>query len=335
MLEQISYARDWAIFEKSEEYQTLRKVRDTSYIPKIVETYYKIRDGLHYPADAAWDKTMIEDTVTMMDQSFGDKNDSYDTINGMKAINREVARLYFINLAKAKLVDLTEAQIEQLLKWQAKKQLPMPAEAETETADLPKWLGYVHDDIETYTHQWCEAFVQSASWAEVSPLLDADDAMLIVDTLATQIYATYRKTPKAWTKYAIYGVLTHYFVREVGLRYVQFKQIVPMMTSFLTFCGQQNYLNPKKAASYSRFFESAEKDLLALAFDQTHFSDAKRISLQMLAQGVNVDNPDEVQRFIDKRTADEAAPVHQTDHVGRIVSKSTARRLFKKHKKRR
>ncbi|WP_125545587.1 hypothetical protein [Levilactobacillus lindianensis] len=146
---------------------------------------------------------------------------------------------------------------------------------------LPAWQERTSQDIKAYTSDWLAAYVKSAAWQKRSKGVNTDLLGLVLETLVDQAYGEYRKTPKSWTKYAITGVMTGYFVSNLDLMPAEYSLIAPALNGLLAFVGENGWLNAKKAATYQRYVTAAAPEMIAKAQDGWHFGPSK-----LLLQGL-------------------------------------------------
>jgi len=164
--------------------------------------------------------------------------------------------------------------------------------------DLPEWRAYVAQNINSYTNDWLQAYFESPAWQHQTTGITSDLLTFIFTTLAEKAYDSYRKTPKSWTKKAITGVLTGYFVSNTDLTKKECQQVAPALSEFLTFVASQGWLNEKRASDYQRFITAAAPAMIAKAGDQKNAGPAKLVSAALKAANVDLKDEAAVQRFI-------------------------------------
>lgn len=169
-----------------------------------------------------------------------------------------------------------------------------------EDPNLPQWLDYVARDITGYTREWLRAYFESNVWKHRKNKISRDLVETAFTTLVEKGYDVYRKTPKTWTKTAITGVLTGYFVSNMTLTPEEYRQVAPAITPLLAFVGDQGWLNEKRASNYQRYINEAASIMIELAEDPLNSSPAKMLGQALLANGVDLNDSDAVQKFIEQ-----------------------------------
>jgi len=168
---------------------------------------------------------------------------------------------------------------------------------------LPQWQQRTADNISAYTDQWVSAYVASVDWKKRPKGVAEDFLRMVLDTLTERAYNDYRKTPKSWTKKAIVGVFSGYFVSNLTLEPEEYALVVPALCALLDFLGQNGWLNVKKVGTYQRYMMAAAPAMIERAKDPDNYGPAKLTWQQMVAEGVDTDDPQAIQQFMDKANA--------------------------------
>ncbi len=178
-----------------------------------------------------------------------------------------------------------------------------PQATQATADDLPQWRDYVARDIKVYTNDWLQAYFESVAWQHKTTPISSDLLTFMVTTLTDKAYDNYRKTPKSWTKKAITGVLTGFFVSNADLTEAELQQVAPALTGFLEFVAEQGWLNAKRASDYQRFINAAALEMLTRAQDPQSAGPGKLIGAEMQKQGIDISDRDAVAKFIDQVNA--------------------------------
>jgi len=149
---------------------------------------------------------------------------------------------------------------------------------------LPQWQQRTADNISAYTDQWVSAYVASVDWKKRPKGVAEDFLRMVLDTLTERAYNDYRKTPKSWTKKAIVGVFSGYFVSNLTLEPEEYALVVPALCALLDFLGQNGWLNVKKVGTYQRYMMAAAPAMIERAKDPDNYGPAKLTCQQMVAR---------------------------------------------------
>lgn len=164
---------------------------------------------------------------------------------------------------------------------------------------LPLWQERTATEIKQYMHQWVDDFSHSPKWQKAPDGLTVDSLQFFVETLTERAYDEYRKTPKTWSKAAIVGVLTGYFVTNVTFQDNELELVGPALEAFVSYLGYMQHIRPQLANSYARWIAEGAQQLVELDSDSSNYGAAKQIGVELQAAGVDVDDPAAVQAFID------------------------------------
>lgn len=132
---------------------------------------------------------------------------------------------------------------------------------------LPQWQEYTSNNIAQYTQEWIDSYIKSSGWKKRDKSITEELLRTAMSALTDKAYDIYRKTPKSWTKKAIYGILTDYFVSNVGFDTKDYPRIVPALTGLLTYVGKKGWVNAKKIDNYKRYLAASEADMIELSSD--------------------------------------------------------------------
>lgn len=165
---------------------------------------------------------------------------------------------------------------------------------------LPEWRDYVAADIRKYIRGWLDAYFQSPQWRCKHSKLSADKLDLAVTSLADKVYDWHRKTPKTWTKKALREVMTTYWVANVDFTPAEYPLLVPAISDFLAFVGDQGWLNAQKVANYRRYMQAIEPEMLTQAKDQKNYGFAKMIGQALQQAGIDPSDQAAVANYLEQ-----------------------------------
>lgn len=189
---------------------------------------------------------------------------------------------------------------------QSDDDLPTITQVNTMTDDtfdreLPQWQQDVADDIQAYTKKWVTQFVQDkTAWKAVPDGVNQRDTEFYVTTLTKRIYDQYRKTPKTWTKKAITGVLTGYFVSNISMPPEDYIPIGPTLTAFVDFVGKKGFVRSIISERAHRAIAEAAPKMVKLAQNPKNYGPAKEVGTAMMAANVDPSDPEAVNAFMDR-----------------------------------
>ncbi len=163
---------------------------------------------------------------------------------------------------------------------------------------LPGWRRYVANDITNYMGEWIDAYVESSDWAKRPKGVTEDFLSSLMFSMTEYVYNIYRKTPKTWTKTALNGVMENEFITNMDLEDEDYRLIVPAMSAFIDFVAENGWINAQKAANYKRYLAAGEEKMIEASHDDTKAGPAKLVYKEMERQGVDIDNDEEVEKFI-------------------------------------
>lgn len=163
---------------------------------------------------------------------------------------------------------------------------------------LPAWQERTAQDMKAYTSDWLAAYVESPAWQKRPKGVNRDLLRMLLETLVGQAYDDYRKTPKSWTKYAITGVMTGYFVSNLDLTPSEYGLIAPALNGLLAFVGANGWLNAKKAGTYQRYVTAAVPEMIAKAQDGSNFGPSKILLQGLRSAGIDPEDDAAVQAYL-------------------------------------
>lgn len=101
-------------------------------------------------------------------------------------------------------------------------------------------------------------------------------------------------------------ILTELFPRKVTADEGSVAAVVPTLRYFFAWMDEVGLLDPDgdTAAELHRTLDGIEPELPALMFDESRFGLAKTVTAGMLADGVDLDDPDAVQAWVDETNRD-------------------------------
>jgi len=187
---------------------------------------------------------------------------------------------------------------------------------------LPQWREYTANDIAQYSQSWVESYITSPDWKYRSKGVTNDIVTTAMSALTDQAYNEYRKTPKSWTKKAIHGVLTGYFVSNIGFDAKDYQHIVPALTGLLTFVGKKGWINQTKVDNYQRFLAASEDEMIELASDSSNYSSSKTLVTKMMEQDIDLNDESAVNDFINQVNANGGIDSLREDNVDNIPTDS-------------
>lgn len=300
----------WPVFEKYNEY-TKFKGYPEQILRDTVEYFDSImRDHTKQPV-SKWTLTTITSGLKDLAETAGSDPD-YDA-KMILFMTYGVVTAYLRCLAVNQLIetDLDDLQTY-LMGFEKRYDLEGPVidpsrilnpQPVIDDPNLPQWLDYVARDIDNYTKEWLNAYYKSPDWKKRKPKITSDLMTYIFTTLVGRIYDEYRKTPKTWTKKAITGVLTGYFVSNTDLTAEEFQQVEPALNQFLTYVAMQGWLNAKRAGNYERFITAAAPEMIARSEDPQNAGPAKKIGMALAEQGIDINDDKAVNEFIEQVNA--------------------------------
>jgi len=307
----------WQDFSKSSEFTTLKKYR-TSDIKFILQNFFQLMESTGNGDMSKWDEDLIFGLLmAVVEQS---DNDESEDFNSTLISFYDAVRAFLRFASKQQLISISFKDMrEGLNAFESQTGLegePILDESDVDNisyamnlmeraeankyADptLPEWRDYVAGNIDEYTSEWIDAYLESGDFEKRAKGVDADLVEMTMSTLTSKAYDIYRKTPKSWTKHAIHGVLTGYFVSNLNLTTNDYKLVVPALTGLLTYVAEQGWISDKKVDNYKRYLVSSEAEMIRLAADPNSFGPSKTIVNKMIEQGIDMNDDDAVQAFI-------------------------------------
>lgn len=298
MAEKIDINQLTTEFSKSFRYASISDY-DPEMIKNIVGGFYKMMEETGYPDITKWDGGLIFDVlmgVTEEAVKDGDERD-VDTL----LVFLEVIQSFIGFLSDTKKIPLSSQELDRVFSEyddQMDSLLGPEEYHEYDDPNLPQWLEYVANDISEYTDDWVDAYVESSAWEKRQKGVDESILRMAMAALTDTAYNQYRKTPKSWTKKAIHGVLTSYFIKNVNFEADEYAYIVPALSGLLDYVVDQGWLNKKRAADYQRFLKASEAEMIELSKDSNNFGDAKLLAVKMLESGIDISDEKSVRDFI-------------------------------------
>lgn len=302
-----TFQDDWAFFSQSEDFEAVTKGIGAESVQDLVGTYYQVRTELTQEEKTAWTEALIQKSVALIANTAVAGAGSPEEIVAVLTLNNSVAMTFFKCLANAKKIAVSADQIQAMMDELLEDCMVNAVEQgmagdEDEEAhlseDLPEWQAEDEKAVQADMMSWGRAFVNGPQWSKVADKLEPDDMLMIVDTLGTRIYQEARLKPDRWTEAALQHTLKGYFVSDVGLQADQYEAVAPALQLFFDFCAANGYLPQATAGQYNTFVENIAQEMIARAQDDSNYSAAKVISLEMLAAGVDMNDDQAVQNFI-------------------------------------
>ena len=286
-------------FSNSFEFTRLSDYREPFIKDTIGQFYMMMRDS-GYGDIAEWNQKLIFDLLlALTDQAFSDEDSqSVDVLMHFVIIVR--AFLDFL-ISDGKL-PISETDLDKVFDEYAAELGRMNEPDQEQFYDdpnLPQWREYIAQDISNYTNEWADAYIESAAWNKRSQGVTESILKTALGAMTDYIYNVYRKTPKTWTKKAINGTLTTYFVSNVGFDEADYQYIVPALSGLLTYVSRQGWLNEQRADKFKKYLAASESKMIELSKDSQNFSDSKLITLKMLEEGIDLEDKAAVQKYID------------------------------------
>lgn len=242
-------------------------------------------------------------------------------------------------LIKAHILLLDEDLLRSLISQEFEVTSNIPGTEETEindlqleiNPDLPKYSLRIAENIQDYMGDWVCNFINPQTGNRCRPNVSEDDAEFYVANLVGRIYDEYRKTPKAWTKYAVSNVLTGYFVTDLVVERSEYSDIAETLLRFMDFLEKHHFLRTDLIKRTKRAIIQAEPVMVELANDESQYSKLKVIRLTMKRAGVDLDDSDAVQAYFDRHPKQFEKPTPQPSHEGRVISMAQWKKENKKH----
>jgi len=300
----------WQDFTHSQEFSELRDYPSEA-IKFILENFFGLMKDNGYSDIAKWNINMIFETLmAIVDQSENDDSpeSEYVLVSFYNVLHEFLKFSAKENLLPISLLEMTKRidDFEEATGIQGGTMSEPFNEMDdirvpvVDDPSLPRWLEYVSDDINEYTGRWVDAYFKSPNWSKRAEGVDADLVKIAMSVLTNEAYDIYRKTPKTWTKKAIHGVLTNYFINDMNLTQEDYQHVVPALTGLLTYVTEQGFISEKKSDNYKRFLAASEAEMIELSHDSNNDGIAKKIMGEMVAQGIDPDDDAAVLKFLEQ-----------------------------------
>lgn len=287
-------------FSKSFRYVPLSEY-DSLLIKDVVGGFYNMMQASGYADMTKWTKEIILSLVMgVTEQSIrDDDSQSADMLTAFV----DISQAFLSFLADTNRIPLKSQEVDDLFDDYDKYMYSLASPEEYQEYDdpnLPQWLEYVSSDIASYTSMWADAYIESSAWRKRQKGVNEDILKTSLAALTDMAYNYYRKTPKSWTKKAIHGVLTGYFVGNIGFTEKEYGLVVPALTGLIVYVADQGWLNEKRAADYQRFLKSSESEMIELSKNPDNFGTAKLLTLKMLDEGIDIEDDKAVRDYLNE-----------------------------------
>lgn len=298
----------WPEFYHSDDIEILDDYSRTE-IKLIINSFFKIMEKVGYESIGAWGSQEIFDVLGYVatETEKDGTNKAADIF--VKSYNMIGAFLGFA--AKKNLIPITYKELDYLL-IEFERQVPLlnGGESETEVADsfdeqvdqslLPEWREYTANEISGYTKAWVRLYMNSPAWKKRTKGVTKIIVSVSMQVLSEKAYDIYRKTPKSWTKKAIHGILTNFFVSNVDFTVKQYKYVVPALTGLLNFLATKCLINAKRVENYNRYLVASEAEMFELAENPENFGLAKTAMINMRKQGIDLNDDEAIQNYMEQ-----------------------------------
>ncbi|MCH4172382.1 MAG: hypothetical protein LKF36_14280 [Lactobacillus sp.] len=156
--------------------------------------------------------------------------------------------------------------------------------------------------------QWVTEFKAAPTWRASNKQHSVEFIQTFIITLANNIYATYHKTPRTWTKTAIQGVLKTDFVTTMPYQADEVPMLAQLLQDFLSFEGAAGYLRQDLVVRLKRAVTEIMPEVKQLYAQPGNFEADKRLVIDMMAAGVDLSDKAAISRFVaDQRLSQQAA----------------------------
>lgn len=285
-------------FKQSKEFETLTDF-EKSKITDILETISDTTGNDEYRDYTKWDSDFIVVLILSLFEQLGNGT-AQEAARATIIYDVLKAALHFLASKNKLKVPLNELDsilnaIDSEITLDSFHKIHEP---NYQDPTLPEWRRYVADDISNYMDEWIDAYVESSDWAKRPKGVTEDFLSALMFSMTENAYNIYRKTPKTWTKTALNGVMENEFITNMDLQDEDFRLIVPAMSAFIDFVAENGWINEQKAANYKRYLAAGEEKMIEASHNDTKAGPAKLIYKEMEKQGINMENDEEVEKFI-------------------------------------
>lgn len=301
----------WPIFEKYEEYAAFKRY-PTMALKESLRFFNSVMNEITKQPVSKWKLPMISQGLTEIAENA--REDPNDDAESILILIYDVDAAYLRCLSDHQIISIDFDDLENfLIDFEERydlqgpvldPELVLPTAKGDNKSNLPEWRAYIAKNIKKYTSEWLSVYYESPNWKHRTIDISSDLLTMMVLTLTEKAYDEYRKTPKSWTKKAIMGVLTGYFVSNTDLVETEYQQVAPALNGFLAFVAQRGWINEKRVSDYQRFIEAAAPAMLARSADTQSYGPAKLVSQALVEQGIDINDRNVVQKFIDQVNAD-------------------------------
>ena len=300
----------WAEFRTSPEYNSVNTYPEQS-VKTTVEAFGAMMASMTSTPMKQWQVSDLQPVLEDLVETA--TNDTDPEAGNVLTGTYDSIRAMLRYLASQQEIGMTRAQLNDMLdKFEAANGLEGEEMAEdtndyqknrdiNDDPELAAWQEHTARDIDRYTVEWVNAYVASPAWQTRSTEVTPEFLTTTFKMLAQNIYDQYRKTPKAWTKKAIVGVMTGNFVSNVGFREAEYEMLAPAFSDLLAYLGKEGLLNSKRASDYQRFITAAAPEMIEMSKDSDNFSPSKKMATEMMAAGVDLTDQAAVQAYMAKK----------------------------------
>lgn len=287
----------WQQFIKSSEFLNLKNYADKE-IKLIINNLFEFAHQNNEDDISKWDEEFIFSVLISVEEQAENDGD-FESFMVFKSFYEVVKEFLKFSSAQG-IISITVDDMNDLLTVFERHVGIQGDEVIDQHYDpsLPQWLEYVSNNISQYTQDWVDAYVESSDWNHRAKGVTENLLSLSMSALTDKAYDIYRKTPKTWTKKVIHGVLTGYFVSNVGFDTDDYRYIVPALTGLLTYVGKQGWVNEKRIDNFKRYLAASEDEMVELASDTNNFGPSKIIATKMMEQGIDFNDEAAVNEFI-------------------------------------
>jgi len=273
----------WKDFNKSTEFASLTGY-NIDYIEEMLDNLFSFFDENGYSDIFKWDTKLVFDSLMNSAQRISMDNDelSKELLDGAYSVWREflefAARKNLVSISKEKMdYDLSEFERASGMKMSPMPEIFNDAVALETGNTMPQWRGYISKDINEYTHEWIDSYLESTDWNRRDKGVSGKLVELAMMALTNKAYNIYRKTPKSWTKKVIHDVLTDCLPFDLDmLEANDYSHVVPALTGLLTYVGKEGLLSEQKVIKYGRCLVANEDEMLKIAAQSSSdFQDLK------------------------------------------------------------
>jgi len=152
-------------------------------------------------------------------------------------------------------------------------------------------LEEIHDKIET----WIKIFNASKYFKELTEE-QQQESEFIISIFAENMYSYIGLTPRQWNESGLVECCLDVLPRKVTADDSFYRSIAPVLYVFFKFLGEKKLI--RKASNIAKKIKEIEPQIMKNASDSSRWGFAKSMLMGARKSGVNLENENEVNRFI-------------------------------------